>query len=28
MDQEIPRVYIYDVRCAVVVHFSSWSAIY
>jgi len=28
MDQEIPRVFFYDVRCAVVMHFSAWSADY
>jgi len=26
MDQEILKVFLYDVRCAVVVHFSAWSA--
>ena len=28
MDQEILRVFFYDVRCAVVMHLSAWSAIY
>jgi len=28
MDQEILRVFFYDVRCAVVLHFSTWSAVY
>jgi len=28
MDQEILQVFFYDVRCAVVKHFSAWSAIY
>ena len=28
MDQEILRVLFYDVRCAVVMHFSAWSAVY
>ena len=28
MDQEILRVFFYDVRCAVVMHFSAWSAVY
>jgi len=28
MDQEIVRVFFYDVRCAVVMHFSAWSALY
>jgi len=28
MDQEILDVFFYDVRCAVVMHFSSWSAVY
>jgi len=27
-DQEILRVFLYDVRCAVVMHFSAWSAVY
>jgi len=27
MDQEILKVFFYDVRCAVVVHFSAWSAV-
>jgi len=26
MDQEILKVFFYDVRCAVVMHFSAWSA--
>jgi len=26
MDQEILKVFFYDVRCAVVRHFSAWSA--
>jgi len=28
MDQEILKVFVYDVRCAVVMHFSAWSAVY
>jgi len=28
MDQEILKVFFYDVRCAVVTHFSAWSAVY
>jgi len=28
MDQEILRVFFYDVRCAVVMHFSAWSAVF
>jgi len=28
MDQEIRIVFFYDVRCAVVMHFSAWSAVY
>jgi hypothetical protein len=28
MDQEILRVFFYDVRYAVVVHFSAWSTVY
>ena len=28
MDQEILQVFFYDVRCAVVMHFSDWSAVY
>jgi len=28
MDQEIHRVLFHDVRCAVVMHFSAWSAVY
>jgi len=28
MDQEILKVLFYDVRCAVVVHVSTWSAVY
>jgi len=28
MDQEIPIVFFYDVRCAVIMHFSAWSAVY
>jgi len=28
MDQEILIVFFYDVRYAVVMHFSSWSAVY
>jgi len=28
MDQEILKVLFYDVRCAVDMHFSAWSAIY
>jgi len=27
MDQEFPNVFSYDVRCAVVMHFSVWSAV-
>ena len=26
MDQEIPKVFFYDVRSAVVMHLSAWSA--
>jgi len=28
MDQEILRVFFYDVQCVVVMHFSAWSAVY
>jgi len=28
MDQEILKVFFYDARCAVVMHFSAWSAVY
>jgi len=28
MDQEILKVFFYDVRCAVVMHFSAWSVVY
>jgi len=28
MDQEIFKVFFYDVRCAEVRHFSAWSAVY
>jgi len=28
MDQEILKVFFYDTRCAVVMHFSAWSAVY
>ena len=28
MDQEILIVFFYDVRCAVVMHLSAWSAVY
>jgi len=28
MDQGILRVFFYGVRCAVVMHFSAWSAVY
>jgi len=28
MDQEIHRVFFYDVQCAVVMHFSAWSTVY
>ena len=28
MDQEILKVFFYDVQCAVVMHFSAWSAVY
>jgi len=27
MDQEILKVFFYDVRCAVVMHFPAWSAV-
>jgi len=27
MDQEILKVFFYDVRCTVVMHFSAWSAV-
>ena len=27
-DQEILKVFFYDVRCAVVMYFSAWSAVY
>jgi len=27
MDQDILKVFFYDVRCAVVMHFSAWSAV-
>jgi len=27
MDQEILKVFLYDVRCAVVMHFSAWSGV-
>jgi hypothetical protein len=27
MDQEILKVFVIDVRCAVVMHFSAWSAV-
>jgi len=27
IDQEILKVFFYDVRCAVVKHFSAWSAV-
>ena len=27
MDQEILKVFFYDVRCAIVTHFSAWSAV-
>ena len=27
-DQEILKVFFYDVRCVVVMHFSAWSAVY
>jgi len=28
MDQEIIKVFFHDVWCAVVMHFSAWSAVY
>jgi len=28
MEQEILNFFFYDVRCAVVMHFSAWSAVY
>ena len=28
VDQEILKAFFYDVRCAVVMHFSAWSAVY
>jgi len=28
MDQEILKVFFYDVRCAVVMQLAAWSAIY
>jgi len=28
MDQENLKVFFYGVRCAVVMHFSAWSAVY
>jgi len=28
MDQEILKVFFYDVRCAVLMHFSAWSTVY
>jgi len=28
MDQETLKVFFYDMRCAVVLHFSAWSAVY
>jgi hypothetical protein len=28
MDQEILKVFFYDVRCAVVMHFSAYSAVH
>jgi len=28
MDQEIIKVFFYDVRCTVVMHISAWSAVY
>jgi len=28
MDQEILKVFFYDVRCAAVMHFSVWSTVY
>jgi len=28
MDKEILKVFFYDVRCAVVMHFSAWGAFY
>jgi len=28
MDQEILKIFFYDGRCAVVMHFSAWSTVY
>ena len=28
MDQEILKVFFYDVRCVVVMHLSAWSVVY
>ena len=28
MDKDILKVFFYDVRCPVVMHFSAWSAVY
>jgi len=28
MDQEILKVFFYDVRCAVIMHFTAWSAVH
>jgi len=28
MEQKILKVFFYDVQCAVVMHFSTWSAVY
>jgi len=28
MDQKILKVFFYDERCAVVMHFSAWSVVY
>jgi len=28
MDEDILKVFFYDERCTVVIHFSAWSAVY
>jgi len=28
MDQEILKAFLYDVPCAIVMHFSAWSAVH
>jgi len=28
MDEEILKIFFYDMRCAVVMHFTAWSAVY